>query len=195
MNQYKLPLVDYDTLTKHVGDGLTAFIKSLAGKKAEDPNILKEMFEAFSVHYEDVMLNTTNFYPSALNFMNKFKSNGKNKIGVVTNKPEKHARIILKHLGIAHDYFVQIFGGDTFEVKKPHPKPLLEMMNLASAQPQDTIMIGDSRQDLEAARSANTHFIAVGFGYNSVERLTGLGAKTFMHHFDELENLTSQFFV
>jgi phosphoglycolate phosphatase len=72
---------------------------------------------------------------------------------------------------------------------------ILKKILTQAAQPQDTIMIGDSRQDLEAARSANTHFIAVGFGYNSVERLTGLGAKTFMHHFDELENLTSQFFV
>ena len=81
---------------------------------------------------------------------------------------------------------VEIYGGDTFEVKKPHPKPLQEMMTLAGVSPGETVMIGDSKADVEAAINAGTHFIGVSFGFNSRERLKSFGAQYIVDHFDEL---------
>jgi phosphoglycolate phosphatase len=94
----------------------------------------------------------------------------------------------MKELGFQESDFVQIYGGDTFEVKKPHPKPLRELIRLAGVQPHETVMIGDSKADIHAAKAAGTHAIAVSFGYNSREMLESHGAEHFIDHFDELKH-------
>jgi phosphoglycolate phosphatase len=53
-------------------------------------------------------------------------------------------------------------------------------------KPTETVMIGDSKADVEAAKAAGTHFIAVGFGYNTIETLENFGAELFINHYDEL---------
>ncbi|MDZ4677415.1 MAG: HAD-IA family hydrolase [Oligoflexia bacterium] len=176
----------FEAIKKFIGDGRKHFIQGISGDRQADPEFVKEVFDRFSNHYEEMLLQSTVFYPGALNFLNEFLKESHKKIGVVTNKEERQARLIIKGLGVPEERFVQIYGADTFEVKKPHPKPLLEMMKLAQVKPEETVMIGDSRQDIEAARAAGTHFIGVTFGYNTIDNLKSHGAEKFIDHFDEL---------
>ncbi|HEX4756807.1 MAG TPA: HAD-IA family hydrolase, partial [Terracidiphilus sp.] len=85
-------------------------------------------------------------------------------MAVLTNKPVRPARGICEGLGMA-DYFLHIYGGDSFPVKKPDPLGLRTLMGAAGAKPEETVMIGDSQVDMETARNAGTWAIGCAFGF------------------------------
>jgi len=86
-------------------------------------------------------------------------------LAVVTNKPIEFVPHLLEDLHIVE--FIQMsLGGDSCVEKKPHPEPLLRVMDELSMQPQQALMVGDSRNDIEAARAAGVTSLAVTYGYN-----------------------------
>ena len=85
-------------------------------------------------------------------------------MAVLTNKPVRPARGICEGLGMA-PYFLHIYGGDSFPVKKPDPFGLLSLMKETGARPEETVMIGDSRVDVETARNAGVWCIGCAFGF------------------------------
>ncbi|MCC6276793.1 MAG: HAD-IA family hydrolase [Oligoflexia bacterium] len=185
MIEHGLEPVSLEEIVRSIGDGLKEFVARITGAKGEDLKFVDSLMSSFTRHYENLMCDKTVLYPGVVDFISNYLTQSHHRVGVVTNKREGPARKILRHFG--HEKtFTEIFGADTFEVKKPHPKPLIEMMKLAGSTPETTLMIGDSRQDLEAAQAAGTHFVAVSFGYNSEEKLRQLGAKKFIHHYSEL---------
>ena len=90
-------------------------------------------------------------------------------LAVLTNKPVRPARGICEGLGLA-DYFVHIYGGDSFPVKKPDPTGIRSLMEESGALPDQTVMIGDSHVDVQTARNAGVWSIgcAFGFGMNTL---------------------------
>jgi phosphoglycolate phosphatase len=62
-----------------------------------------------------------------------------------------------------------IYGGDTFDVKKPHPKPLLMAAEDFAVSPSHCVMIGDSINDRQAAREAGFSFIFAAYGYSKAD--------------------------
>ena len=88
----------------------------------------------------------------------------------VTNKPEHLARGILDILSLS-PYFNMVIGGDTLPERKPHPLPLLHCMQLCQVSAAETLMIGDSSNDVEAARRAGIDCIVVSYGYNHGENI------------------------
>jgi len=184
LSDLEYPPLTFEEVKKHIGEGFTPFIRSLT--KASE----KEVFERFQKNYDQNLFAKTKFYDGVEDFFKDYQRYPETKIGIISNKPENQVRLIFKELGkglgLEESHLVQIFGAETFDVKKPHPKPLQEMMALANAKPEETVMIGDSRADVEAAKAAGTHFIAVSFGYNTFETLKSFGADNFIHHFDEL---------
>jgi len=86
-------------------------------------------------------------------------------VAVVTNKPIEFVPHLLEDLHIAE--FIQLsLGGDSCAEKKPHPEPLLRVMSEMSVPPERALMVGDSRNDIEAARAAGVRSLAVTYGYN-----------------------------
>lgn len=85
-------------------------------------------------------------------------------MAVLTNKPVRPARGICEGLGLA-DYFLHIYGGDSFPVKKPDPTGLRSLMEETGTQPEATVMIGDSRVDVETARNAGVWSLGCDFGF------------------------------
>ena len=84
--------------------------------------------------------------------------------GIVTNKPEYLARLLMPILGWETRCAVLI-GGDTLPERKPHPLPLLhaaEAMGLAAA---DVVYVGDDERDILAARAANMRSVVALWGY------------------------------
>ncbi len=76
---------------------------------------------------------------------------------VCTNKLEGLSRLLLAELGI-EDRFAAICGGDTFATRKPDPAHLLDTIAAARGTPEAALMVGDSRTDLDTARSAGVPF-------------------------------------
>jgi hypothetical protein len=84
-------------------------------------------------------------------------------MAVLTNKPVRPARDICAALGLA-PYFMQIYGGNSFSTKKPNPEGLLALMAEAGAEPQETVLIGDSHVDVLTARNGGAWAIGCTFG-------------------------------
>ncbi len=85
-------------------------------------------------------------------------------MAVLTNKPVRPARGICEGLGLA-DYFLHIYGGDSFPVKKPDPLGLRTLMEETGAAPEETVMIGDSQVDVETARNSGVWSLGCAFGF------------------------------
>jgi phosphoglycolate phosphatase len=107
------------------------------------------------------------------------------RLACLTNKPLAFARDLLakKHLG---GYFTEVFGGDSFERKKPDPLPLLKTCEALGSQPARTLMIGDSSNDALAARAAGCPVLLVTYGYNHGEPIAAVDADGFT---DSLEQV------
>jgi len=90
------------------------------------------------------------------------------KIGCVTNKAAQFTIPLLKDLGL-HDEFETIICGDTLEKKKPDPEPLLHAAAQLGVKPKESLMLGDSKSDVKAARAAGFKIICMSYGYNHGE--------------------------
>ena len=89
----------------------------------------------------------------------------------MTNKPFKFVAPILQHLKLDH-LFELVLGADSLEQKKPHPLPLLHICKNFNIPVQESIMIGDSKNDILAAHACEMQSIAVNYGYNHDEDIT-----------------------
>jgi phosphoglycolate phosphatase len=86
-------------------------------------------------------------------------------LAVVTNKPERFVAPLLEQVGLG-GYFRWIIGGDTLAQQKPDPAALLQVMRLAGVEATQSLFVGDSRNDVLAARAAAVPCVAVSYGYN-----------------------------
>jgi phosphoglycolate phosphatase len=105
-------------------------------------------------------------------------------LGVCTNKPQRPTDAILATLGLT-PRFRAVVGGDAVARRKPHPDHLREVLARMGAVPASTVMVGDSRNDLVAARGCDMRCVLVDFGY-SVEPVDTLGADRVIGDFAEL---------
>jgi phosphoglycolate phosphatase len=92
------------------------------------------------------------------------------KMAVISNKNEALSRLIIKILQI-EDYFPVICGGDTFPEMKPAPLPLLQVLDRLQLHQSNSIMIGDSINDIQAGKLAGISTIGCRWGYGNDEEL------------------------
>jgi phosphoglycolate phosphatase len=169
------PLPD-PSIAGFVGNGAPMLMRrSLAmadGVSTEnvDENLLADAYAYFLKYYREHKLDFTYAYEGVLEALAALKElhdtpGGAPRImAVLTNKPVRPARGICEGLGMS-DYFLHIYGGDSFPVKKPDPLGLRTLMEETGARPEETVMIGDSKVDVETARNAGTWSIGCEFGF------------------------------
>ncbi len=86
-------------------------------------------------------------------------------LGLITNKPSQFVAPLLAEKGL-DGYFSWIVGGDTLQQQKPDPAALFWVMERAGAAPERSLFVGDSRNDVLAARAAGVPCVALSYGYN-----------------------------
>lgn len=158
----ELPLEVIDT---YIGDGAPMLIRRALGDPAH-ANVVQEALNFFLHHYREHKLDTTLPYagiPEALQQISKFDGLQR-KLAVLTNKPVRASRDILAGLGLSQ-YFFQTYGGNSFETKKPDPLGAQTLMNELGAQPEETVMVGDSEVDVLTARNAGLWSVGVTYGF------------------------------
>ncbi len=84
---------------------------------------------------------------------------------VVTNKQHRFAEALLKRLGL-EPWIDKVVGGDTCERRKPDPQPLLFACESLHVPASEALMVGDSVNDVQAARAAGIPIVCVSYGYN-----------------------------
>ncbi|GGJ05701.1 phosphoglycolate phosphatase [Halopseudomonas pertucinogena] len=105
----------------------------------------------------------TTVYPGVSELLQWLRSRSV-RLAVITNKPERFVAPLLEEKGLGS--FDWIIGGDTLPVKKPDPAGLIRVMQEAGVAPQHSLFVGDSRNDVQAARAAGVKVVAVSYGYN-----------------------------
>ena len=144
---------------------------------------LERLFRDFLDYYDAHICDESILFPGVEAALDRFAAAGY-KFAICTNKLERSSHLLLGRLGVA-DRFAFICGQDTFGVAKPDPRPLLETIARAGGKPGRTIMVGDSKTDLDTARAAGVTVIGVDFGYTDVP-MAQLGADQVISHFDQL---------
>jgi phosphoglycolate phosphatase len=145
---------------------------------------LDAIFRDFLVHYEENICTCTRLFPGTIALLDHFADAGWS-FAVCTNKPEGMSRLLLEKLGVA-DRFVAIGGGDSFPLRKPDPAHLLMTITAAAGAPERSVMVGDSRTDVETARGADIPIVGVTFGYTP-EPMAILAPDLLIDGFDELK--------
>jgi phosphoglycolate phosphatase len=148
-----------------VGKGMAVLVeRCLTHAQAPSAEQLQAAIESFKHHYATVNGQFTRIYPGVLEGLDAWKASGL-KMGVVTNKPGMFTEALLERMGIA-DYFDVVVSGDTTAHKKPHPEPILHACRLFSVRPDRNLHVGDSENDILAARAAGSPTFCVPYGYN-----------------------------
>jgi phosphoglycolate phosphatase len=102
-------------------------------------------------------------YPGVREVLDQFRRAGLT-MAVLTNKPVRFSQGIVDGLGLGA-HFRRVYGGNSFEQKKPHPVGIETLMNEAGAAREETLMVGDSSVDVQTARNARVTACGVTWGF------------------------------
>jgi len=162
MQRDVLPLA---TVASYIGHGAPKLVADVLGPEAAETD-RKRGLEIFLAHYGKHNLDATRAYPGVLEGLEALQERP---MAVLTNKPTKMSVEILKALGLLK-YFRAVYGGDSFEKKKPDPAGAQAILKDLGAQPQEAAMVGDSDVDIKTARNAEMLAIAVNYGFGQHDR-------------------------
>jgi phosphoglycolate phosphatase len=168
------PLPD-PAIASFVGNGAPLLMRralALASNmtpEAVDEDLFQKAYAFFLQYYREHKLDFTYAYAGVLEALKALQElhdqpGAERVMAVLTNKPVRPARGICEGLGLA-SYFLHIYGGDSFPVKKPDPFGLRSLMEETGARPEETIMIGDSCVDMQTARNAGAWALGCAFGF------------------------------
>ncbi|HHB12709.1 MAG TPA: phosphoglycolate phosphatase [Chromatiales bacterium] len=150
-----------------VGNGVERLVKRALTDDMEaepDATLYARALPLFLECYARNTARRSRLYPGVREGLEALKAE-RIPLGAVTNKAERFTLPLLQELGI-RDYFDIVVSGDTLPRKKPDPAPLLYAARELGAQPEKSLMVGDSRSDVKAARAAGFAIVCVSYGYN-----------------------------
>jgi phosphoglycolate phosphatase len=166
LRETRRPEQSTDVVASYVGHGAPQLIARVLGPNANDQQ-RQESLVLFLKHYEQQMLNLTRPYPGVLEGLSALTGYPK---AVLSNKPTRMSIAILEGLHMAH-FFRSIFGGDSFEKKKPDPAGALSIVKELGSVPSEAAMVGDSDVDMQTARNAGMLAIGVKYGFGQHDPL------------------------
>ena len=194
-----LPPVTRALVERTVGKGSEHLIRSVLAHQLALPDVkgLTNVCDARSVenlyaaawqryqhHYLAINGEFADVYPGVIEGLQQLRDAGL-QLACLTNKPLSFAKPLLQAKGLDH-FFTHVYGGDSFERKKPDPLPLLKTCEALGVNPVQALMVGDSSNDAQAARAAGCPVVLVRYGYNHGESVDGVDADA---HIDTLTHI------
>ncbi len=153
-----LPL---EVVSTYVGNGAPMLVRR-ALPDADDAQLVLGL-EYFLNYYREHMLDSTTLYPGVREALDQLHE-GQVPLAVLTNKPVRFSVQMMEGLNLDLHFF-RIYGGNSFEEKKPHPMGINMLMAESGAQRERTIMVGDSAVDVRTARNAQVRACGVSWGF------------------------------
>ena len=154
-----LAALPYNTVASYVGRGVVVLVRRALGQGATEEDV-EQGVAFFLEYYRAHMLDHTVTYPGVRESLEALADR---KLAILTNKPVRFSQSILDGLGLSH-YFTQVYGGNSFDQKKPDPVGLLTIMRESAAQAEQTMIIGDSDTDVLTGRNAGVWTCGVSSG-------------------------------
>ena len=183
----RIPLDD-ETIFSYVGQGAPTLIRRVVGDDAAAAEIARGL-EFFLAYYREHKLDHTDLYPGVRETLARL-ANGQNgsprpaglaprqvprltgtgprTLAVLTNKPERVSREILAGLGVG-EMFRFVYGGNTFETKKPDPLGLRTILANTGADSRATMIVGDSDVDIQTGINAGVWTCGVTYGFGNLQ--------------------------
>ncbi len=163
-----LPLRSVEEIFGFVGDGVKRLLRLAVGD--DNPTQYARALDIFREHYLRHCVTTTRWYPGIWEVLQHYEDRRK---VIVTNKSLEYTLAIIEGLQAGHLFQHVEAPRDTTELK-PEPVMLERALERLHADPDHTVMIGDSTNDVRAAQAAGIRACAVGYGYGNRERVAAL---------------------
>jgi len=145
-----------------VGNGAPVLIRKAMGPDAADDDV-KRALEFFLSYYRDHAVDATRLYPGVRESLDQLHEAGI-QLAVLTNKPVRISEAIMQTMGLSSMLF-RIYGGNSFEQKKPHPIGIDTLRAEVGVSAEQTWMVGDSIVDMQTARNAGVMACGVTYGF------------------------------
>ena len=171
-----------DVILGFVGDGLRILMERALG--ADDRAKLEEAMKFFLCHYEKHLLDHTRLYPAAEEMLNHFHS--KKKV-ILTNKRYYLTMAIAKGLKIDRR-FLEIVGSDSTPFQKPDGRVVAYLLEKYGVAPSRAVLIGDSVNDVAAAKNAGVLSCVHLNGLGNREAMLKMGADFYVEHLTEIRS-------
>src|SRR5712664_1138074 len=153
LRRFERPELPGEVVASYVGDGAPMLIRRALGDP-EDEAFFKRALEFFLSYYREHKLDHTVVYTGIPEALKRIQSNEEGrtmkerrtaarKMAVLSNKPVHPSRAIVEALGLA-DFFLYVYGGNSFETKKPDPLGVRTLLKETNTAPEQAMIVGDS---------------------------------------------------
>ncbi|HOQ45410.1 MAG TPA: phosphoglycolate phosphatase [Bryobacteraceae bacterium] len=158
---FNLPPLDTELISTYVGNGAPVLMRRALPEASEEE--LAGALQYFLAYYKDHAVENTRPYAGIPEALSQLAAAGL-LMAVLTNKPDAVSRHILEQLNLA-PYFARIYGGNSFENKKPHPAGVHKLLEELGVAADRTMLVGDSAVDVRTARNAGIRVCGVTYGF------------------------------
>ena len=154
--------ISAEVVATYVGSGAPVLVRRILGPEASDAEVQRAL-RFFLDYYREHMLDNTYLYPGVREALDRLHQAG-TQMAVLTNKPVRFSQALVQGLGLGSHFF-RIYGGNSFEQKKPDPVGILTLLDESQIARDRTIMVGDSAVDVRTARNAQVMACGVTYGF------------------------------
>jgi len=172
-----------ETISGYIGHGAPQLVARALGEGCTEEERQRAL-DFFLRYYETHKMDTTCAYPGVAETLEKLASMP---MAVLTNKPVRISVRILAAMGLAK-YFRAIYGGNSFETKKPDPLGARTILRELGTEPREALLIGDSEVDVQTARNAGMLAAAVNYGFGVHDR-SAFPADIYLDRIEDLATL------
>ena len=195
LSDLQVPTANRLLIERSIGKGSEHLIRTvlkhqlalpkMAGNAREVEQLFMPVWERYEHHYLSINGEFSNVFPGVMEGLEQIKALGL-PMACLTNKPVSFTLPLIQDKGLA-TYFTKVFGGDSFERKKPDPLPLLKTCEALQSLPAQTLMVGDSSNDAQAADAAGCPIVLMTYGYNHGEPIQNTPALAWLDSLAQLK--------
>ena len=190
----QIPTADRNLIKRSIGKGSEHLIRTVLKHQLElqefaigtrnVEQLFAPVWKSYAKHYISINGEYSKVFPGVIDGLEQLKAMGL-QLACLTNKPIAFTTPLMKDKGLSK-YFEQVFGGDSFERKKPDPLPLLKTCEALRSSPVRTLMVGDSSNDAQAADAAGCPVVLMTYGYSHGEPIQNTPALAWLDSLDQL---------
>lgn len=152
----------HEKICSFIGNGAPTLVRRALGDDSTDADV-ENGLAYFLEYYRAHMLDNTDVYPGVREALVQLQQYS---MAVLTNKPVHFSRAIIEGLNLSR-YFRIVYGGNSFETKKPDPQGAQILLKELQAAPHEAMMVGDSDVDIKTARNSGMYACGVTYGFGT----------------------------
>ena len=173
LRKYNLKNISQEKLQTFVGEGMLSLSKKVVDFCGGDESLYKVFFNNYRQNYSDQPYRYSTLMPGVEETLNFFYEQ-KILMGICTNKRQFVTEKLIQKMKL-NKFFTTIVGARDNIPLKPKPNMLIHTMKGFKTTKKMFYMVGDTLNDIDAARAANIKSIAVAGGYTNKD-INKLGA-------------------